>query len=444
MEYWTYPIHRRAQGLRWRQSHPAKPLEKKSLSLSNGVPMTRAFDPTIAADSSGNLYAGFIADGANWYTGGSPPMPDSGMYVAASVDGGQSWSAPAQVAYDRRPISNPDANYRYNDRCQITVGPDPQGGENVYLAWIKDRGYNMPQPGSDIYFSYAPAQTLNFSTPIQINDLANNLANMPVPVTAADDDVYVTWLHYNVQTGGQGTIYLRRSADGGQTFPNWSGSETDHLVSTINLPPLRVTQADGTVDALAKGAPVPAASPSDPNELYIAYAADPDGPGPDEADIFFIRSTDGGHNWSTPLRVNDDAVPQDPTAQNDQILPWIGVKPDGTIDVAWYDRRNDPADALWDIYLARSVDGGMSFLSNVMLNDMPFATPMQAPGSPGWMGEYLGLAVDANDAYVAWTSSVTDTNGAIHFDEIPNVEIPEPTSVLLLGLGAAALLRRRR
>jgi hypothetical protein len=230
------------------------------------------------------------------------------------------------------------------------------------------------------------------------------MGNMPVPAVASDGTVYVSWLNYNCLTGGQGTIYLDKSTDGGAT---WG---TDQSVAAVNLPPLSVSPAVGPPDTLAKGAPVLAASPNNPNDLYIVYAADPNTADPNnEADIFFIKTTDGGQNWSPPLRVNDDPN------KNDQIIPWIDVKPDGTIDVAWYDRRNDSNDTYWDVYIARSVNAGKSFSKNVRLSDQSFLAPS------GWIGEYLGLAVDSNDAYVAFTSD--PNNGDIYFDRIPNTDM---------------------
>lgn len=316
--------------------------------------------------------------------------------------------------------------------------------DNVYVAWIKDRG-NDPAafPFSDIYVSNSNDLGTTFTPAQRINDVGvgRDLGNMPVPAVAADGTVYVSWLDYNVRTGGQGTIYIDKSTDGGAT---WG---TDKFVATIDLPPLNVTGNDGNQDARAKGAPVLATSPTDANKLYIVYASDPDrtpGPdGPDEADIFLIKSADGGTTWTAPVRVNDDVT------TNDQILPWVEVKPDGTIDIVWYDRRNDIADApngdlLWDIFITRSVDDGSTFATNVSINDTSFLTPFRGITEP-WMGEYLGLAVDGNNAYVIWTTTASgDINGDVYFDKIANSEIPEPGVLLLIAVGAPALLRRRR
>lgn len=385
------------------------------------LPMVAAFDPTITSDANGNVYTGFIAVGAHNFGG----WGDSGLYVCVSSDGGQNWGAPVQVSYDwpslPSPPAPPDANYRFNDRCQITADTFATSSYRnyVYIAWIKDRGWyandGINRPLGDIYFSRSTDWGQTFSTPMIINDQNNHdMGNMPIPVVACDGDVYVTWMDYNVWGDITGEIYIRRSTDGGQTFPAWGGG--DHQVTTINLPgwqnsPLfEVTGAVPGANTLAKGAPVPATSPTDPNELYLVYAADPNiSDVNNEADIFFIKSIDGGQNWTPPLRVNDDAN------KNDQIMPWIDIKPDGTIDVAWYDRRNDVNDTYWDVYIARSVNGGASFSKNVRLSDRSFLAPS------GWIGEYLGLAVDSNDAYVAFTSD--PNNGDIYFDTIPNTDM---------------------
>ena len=397
-------------GANWNRTQLPLPTEP-----SGQFTMTDAFDPTITADANGLVFAAFIAEGAT--TMGF--MPDSGLYVCTDSNLGKTWSAPIQISYD--PPSGPpnDPNYRFNDRCQIiadTVSGSSYLGR-VYLSWIKDAGYNVPpQPGSDIYFATMVPGAVPGGYTItsqKISDMASGtgMGNMPVPAVASDGTVYVSWLDYNCLSGGQGTIYLDKSTDGGAT---WG---TDQSVAAVNLPPLSVRPAVGPPDTLAKGAPVLAASPNNPNDLYIVYAADPNTADPkNEADIFFIKTTDGGQNWSPPLRVNDDQT------INDQILPWMEVKPDGTIDVAWYDRRKDVNDALWDVYIAKSTDGGGSFSINICLTDQSFPVP-----SNNWIGEYLGLAVDANNAYVAFTSSFSDTAcGDVYFDRIQNAQITAP------------------
>jgi hypothetical protein len=88
--------------------------------------------------------------------------------------------------------------------------------------------------------------------------------------------------------------------------------------------------------------PGAAAGTSKAGHLYVAYADK--GTGSDKADVFFVRSSNGGASWTNHVRVNS-------VASNDQWMPVIAVKPDGTrLFIAWYDRRNDSNNSLIDLY----------------------------------------------------------------------------------------------
>ena len=56
-----------------------------------------------------------------------------------------------------------------------------------------------------------------------------------------------------------------------------TGLYSDKTARQINPPPLNPTAGTGAADALAQDAPVPGVPPSNSNELYIVYAADPGG-----------------------------------------------------------------------------------------------------------------------------------------------------------------------
>ncbi len=371
----------------------------------SGVPFLDVFDPTVCIDDSAHVFVGHIATDNNWAGG-----PASGLYVHKSVDGGMTFIAPVQVDADNAPSGSPDPNYRFNDRDQIVADKYSMSPyyKNIYIAWIKDRGWNMPLPYGDIYFSYSTDGGASFSASQQINSVAHNMGNMPVPDVAKDGTVYVAWVDYDVTLCDTGVIFLDKSSNGGLTFGQ------DIVVDTILLPPCNL---NGGTDARAKGAAVLKVKPSDPNELYIVFAEDPDGQGSDEADIFFIKSTDGGTSWSAPVRINDDIT------NTDQVMPWMYVKPNGIIDIAWYDRRNDPTDLMWDIYYTTSTDGGNTFAPNMQVNGTSFFTPSPWKTSPErWMGEYLGLVADYYHAFIVYTTSVPDMNGDVVFAKPDNAE----------------------
>jgi hypothetical protein len=99
------------------------------------------------------------------------------------------------------------------------------------------------------------------------------------------------------------------------------------------------------------------------NHLYVAYADKAQNPNDshDRADVFFVRSTNGGANWTAPVRIS--------TVQNrDQWMPVITVKADGTkLFAAWYDRRNDSNNSLIDVYGrfgTINADGSVTFNAN--------------------------------------------------------------------------------
>jgi hypothetical protein len=406
----------------------------------SGLVMSRVFDPISAADRSGNLFAGYVAD--NSYGG------DSGLYVELSTNQGTTWTPVAPVSTDP-PATGPagqDPNYRFNDKPHMEAGPSQANPntDHLYVAWIKDRGYWPSPPASDIYFAWSANQGTSWNYPAvaRINDVGTyDLGNGPNLAIASDGTIYCGWLDVNVQNpqAAPSTLLVDRSTDGGAT---WGG---DVPVQNILSCPGFLTTGTGP-DARARSYPCIAVSPTNPQLVYMVYAADPDGPGVgDEGDIYFVKSTDGGASWSTtPVRVNHD----DPT-QNDNFEPWMSVKPDGRIDVVWYDRRNDPGDALWDVYMATSTDAGATFSPNFRVTQKSFATPPCPAVSGAWMGEYLGIDTDGTYAYIAYTSGRSDpTNGDAWFAKVDNADlgdrevIPEPTALVLIGL--LSLVRRGR
>ena len=405
-------------GASWSDRQLGVPMHPLIGSPDDGISLSFIFDPFIDADSMGNVYAGYIA------TDGSAGGP-SGIYIERSQDKGQTWSGPTTVDFNPRAMSPPPPPplpdpYRFNDRPDMTV----DANDNLCVVWIKDVGQG--QPTSDIYFAKSappgPPGPMNPTgldftglaagsvAPQTVNDQPNggDFANVPDVVVASDGTIYVAWIDVDVtnQNPKPGTLLLDRSLDGGMSFG------LDQVAQNITALANHVSTAALATDARSGSYPAIAVDPSSPLALYMIYAADP--AGADEADIYFIKSTDGGFSWSLPVRVNDDAT------SNDQIHPAIAVKPNGTIDLVWYDKRNSANDDAWDVYFASSSDGGSTFSANVPITDSSFATPSNLPGTEPWFGEYLGLEVDSSTAYVAFTSGLNDSKGDVFFDSQPN------------------------
>lgn len=110
----------------------------------------------------------------------------------------------------------------------------------------------------------------------------------------------------------------------------------------------------------------------------------------DDYDIYVARSSDGGNSWSEKVKVNDD---DGSTAQHD---PSLAVDANGTVMVTWEDHRHNNS----DIYAATSTDGGQSWSANVQVNQ---DSDLGAEHDPT-------LVVDANGVfYVVWWEQRSDT-----------------------------------
>jgi hypothetical protein len=82
---------------------------------------------------------------------------------------------------------------------------------------------------------------------------------------------------------------------------------------------------------------------------------------PGNLNIFLAKSSDDGKTFSEPRQVNDDP------AGPEHRFPTVAVDPQGTVTVAWLDKRKETEDrpGFSRVYVARSTDGGKIFGPNV-------------------------------------------------------------------------------
>jgi len=359
-------------------------------------------DPCIDADLNGRIYCGFIS-----YQGFFDDT--NGIYVAYSIDSGKTWSTPVTVDSF---LNTPTSLGPFTDKCFLCVDNhtgSPHKG-NVYITWQRD---NPSSANADVYFAASYDSGKSYTTPQKISDLVPPAGDCvgQVPKAAPDGDVYVLWGDFALSGHTMGRLYIDVSTDSGAT---WG---TDVLIDSFLVVP-RYPNAPMNSTFYVRSYPTIGIDPSNSNNIYAAVAADPDGVGPlDNGDIYFWRSTDGGATWSGPVTVNDDNTPLD------QFQPWMDVKSNGRIDIVWLDRRNDPNNQNFDIYFAYSTDRGQTFSTNMRVTDMTF--PLLADPN-GWLGEYIGIDVDLNTAYIAWADT-RNLDRDIYFDSIvnPTVAIEE-------------------
>ena len=300
-----------------------------------------------------------------------PVRAENGMIVNVSKDGGNTWSAGTAA------INHINTVIPFEDKPGLVV--DNAAGSrwrgNVYLAWTRFDVYGSanPEDHSQIYFSRSTNQGQSFSMPFRISDTggdcldSDNTVEGAVPAIGPKGEVYVVW-------AGPLGLVLDKSLDGGLTFGK------DKVIG--NIP----GGWDFGVQNLerANGMPTTGVDLSDgPNKgtLYVNWIDARNG----DPDVFVMYSRDGGNTWSGPVRVNDDPVKNG----KEQFFTWMSIDPiDGSVNVVFYDRR-DTTGATTGLTLARSVDGGRTFV-NRKIDVKPFLINPSI-----FFGDYSGISAYA-------------------------------------------------
>ncbi len=327
-----------------------------------------AGDPSVAFDLNGNAYftcLGFVRGSV---------ITNNTIAVSKSIDGGFTWQPP--VALVNAPSTPPFHDKPY---MAVDVSISSPYQNNIYVSWTN---FTTTSGGpSPIYFSRSTDGGAGFSTPMLISG-SQLYCQGSQPSVGPNGEVYVSFISY---FGGSSALYVTKSLDGGATF-NTPVKAAD-VVDPGDLPQYRRTP---TIPSSATD------SSSGPysGSVYVVWQDGAAG----NHDILLSYSRDGGSTWSTPTRVND-------VAMNAQFFPFVSVAPSGRVDVVFYDRRNDPADRLLDVYAGISFDGGVTF-KNKRITDNSMNTGMGRP----FIGDYIGIASLPHSFYPGWCGFVgTDT-----------------------------------
>ncbi len=325
-------------------------------------------DPCVIFDAAGNLYYGHLSN----------PLAGLGDWldriVVQKSTNGITWNDGAGIGLN--PPKDQDKEWLAAD---MTNSPYKN---NLYISWTEFDKYGSADPSdsSRILFSRSTDAGVTWSKPVKVSDLSGDCVDSDstvegaVPAVGPNGEIYLAW-------AGPLGILFDKSTDGGVTFGR------DRFVAA------QPGGWDFSVPGIYRcnGLPVTACDVSSSpyrGNIYVAWSDQRRGV--DDTDIFFIKSTDGGRTWGPIKTVNDDAT----TKQ--QFFVWMAVdRITGYIYFVFYDRRNT-ADNATEVYVAKSADGGESFV-NFKVSESAFT-----PDANIFFGDYINIAAYKGKVHPIW------------------------------------------
>jgi hypothetical protein len=202
-----------------------------------------------------------------------------------------------------------------------------------------------------------------------------------------NDNIYAVWKD---ERDGTPDIYFSQSTDGGTSFsPNIKVND----VSTTSGNPSIVVNSLGNI--------------------YVTWQDSRNG----NYNIYFAKSTDGGSSFDANVRVDDTGV-----STSSQTAPYIITSPiTNTLYIIWQDRRNGN----WDIYLAQSLDDGVTFEPNTRVDDSGVLNADQITPK---------VAIDSNEIiYAVWADTRRDTIDTDIYFTMTQEPVQAPVPPTLFG-----------
>jgi hypothetical protein len=357
-------------------------------------------DPVLTVDADGQMHFVHLVWDEHW------TFPDQAIYMSHSVDQGKNWILPRVV----REISDGHTL----DKPWVTT--DRSGGSGHHNLYVMYSWWDQNGNPDALYCQRSMDRGDTFGDPVLVTGQA---ANAPMPVVDPYGDLYVVYIRYS-----DSKILIKKSTDAqaqGPTmnfnvFPGngWIEIGQGTTVGGHN-PPVGLHTPAIAVDSTLQG--------PYRGYLYVVWVGKHSG---SDTDIFFSRSTDGGFDWSNPTILNSDYLQTD----SDQFLPAIAVSRNGRIDVAWYDRRNDPSDHDCEIYYTFSKDGGLSWKPNKRLTES-FDPYLGFPAVSQKIGEYISVGNTPDRTYVVYCGTYTGEQNIYcrtYIHNLPIAPAPKPPS----------------
>jgi hypothetical protein len=320
---------------------------------------------------AGDPSVGFLNDGtavlscAAWGASRSQP---SALFSSRSTDGGRTWEPVQQLTFGQSLGHLQDHNMltidRYHNRALV-----------AYSVWNGYRARSYALISSD------GGRTYQGPYEIASDYRANAVDRFDVSLAGAPDGtVYATsgiWQH--VQEWNEQAVVVSQMRPGESRFTR-SVKVRDLVPAPFNLPgeswrtSMQASigvESNGTVDLLTGD--------------FITG----------NLDMYLARSTDHGLTWPNQVNLTND--------QNDQVMMWLSIAPNGRIDTIFYDYNRSTG--LMDAVYGQVATNGALTRTTLQSGIDGDAQPPRGPGHTPFMGDYIGIDSRNDVVALAWTGN---------------------------------------
>ncbi len=314
-------------------------------------------DPVVCSDTNGNFYVATIS--ISTYGG-------MDVFVYKSTDFGMTFTSCSMAAGG---ISSAPEDKEWMV-CDLTKGNSPYKN-NLYISWTH---FGSTQ---NIMLVKSTDCGVSWGSPVEVS--LPGTVQGSCPAIGPNGEVYVVWV-YNYENII--SVYFGKSTNGGKSF------EKEQLIAQGTRPTIAAATYNSTFPSMA----VDVSGGPGNGTIYVTFC---DGRNYD-ADVFLIKSTNGGANWTSPLRINNDSTGNG----KQQYWPWIAVNETGKIAIIYYDSRNGTNNNIIQTWLARSTNNGQSFINSVM-SDASFN--ISWPNEEVRFGDYINIDYRGGRILPVWT-----------------------------------------
>ena len=272
-------------------------------------------------------------------------------------------------------LSNSSGKTSWNARIRVSEA-------NVFVVWNEQ---TARVGSSDIFFSSSTDNGNTFSAPINVSN--NTKPSINAGIIASGNTIHLTW---NQRILDSSDIFYAKSIDNGNTF--------SAPINLSNSSEFSQTVRDSQIAVSG-------------NNVLIVWWEE----SRQDSDVFFIKSVDGGLNFSKPINLSQTSAKS--------IYPQI-ISNEENVYVLWHDYAHGNG----DIFLRESTDSGATFGSIRNLSNDEGESNIFILGPQIFLSE--------NKVYTVWQNK--DKNTDLFVTSFSQSEKHDEGQMLLSTLNEAA------